>query len=163
MATNINRPFMVNTCLNEHNSSVNLLQNISPANEIDIVEHSQYYCDLNFINMIQQVNDDIIILNLNCQCLSAKFDRLKLFLAMVNSHKQLSCIALQETWFDQHVDLDFYSIPGYNLISEFSCIRVYISGDTNINIPKINENQLYNSFYDNVIMQGFISHIILST
>ena len=38
--------------------------------------------------MIQQVNDDIIILNFNRQCLSAKFDRLKLFLAMVNSHKQ---------------------------------------------------------------------------
>ena len=110
MATNINRLFMINTGLNEHNSLMNLLQNISPAieNEIDIVEHSQYYSDVNFINMIQQVNDDIIILNLNCQCLSAKFDRLKLFLAMVNSHKQLSCIALQETWFDQHVDLDFY-------------------------------------------------------
>ena len=55
MATNINRPFMVNTSLNEHNSLVNLLQNISPEieNEIDIVEHSQYYSDVNFINMIQ--------------------------------------------------------------------------------------------------------------
>ena len=37
---------------------------------------------------------------------------------MVNSHKQISCVALQETWFGQHVDLDFSSIPGYNLISE---------------------------------------------
>ena len=105
MATNINRLFMVNTGLNEHNSLVNLLQNISPAigNENDIVGHSQYYSDVNFINKIQQANDDIIILNLNCQCLSEKFDILKLFLAMVNSHKQLPCIALQETWFDQHV------------------------------------------------------------
>ena len=57
MATNINRPFMINTGLNEQNSLVNLLQNISPAieNEIDIVKHSQYYSDVNFINMIQQV------------------------------------------------------------------------------------------------------------
>ena len=104
---------MVNTGLNEHNSLVNLLRNISPAieNQIDVVEHSQYYCDVNFINMIQQVNDDNIILNLNCQCLSAKFDNLKLFLILVNSHKKISWIALQETWFDQHVDFDFYSIP----------------------------------------------------
>ena len=124
MATNINRPFMVNTGLNEQNSLVNLLQNISPAvvNEIAILEHSQYYSDVIFITMIQQVNDDIIILNLNCQCLSAKFDPLKLFLTMVNSHKQIACIALQEPWFDQHVDFDFYSIPGYNLISEPSRI-----------------------------------------
>ena len=26
------------------------------------------------------------------------------------------------TWFEQHVDLDFYSIPGYHLISEPSRI-----------------------------------------
>ena len=94
---------------------MNLLQNISPAidNEIGIVHHSQYYSDVNFINMIQQVNDDKIILNLNCQCLSAKLDNWKLFLTMVNSHKQIKCTALQKTWFDQpNVDLDFYSIPG---------------------------------------------------
>ena len=41
--------------------------------------------------------------------------------------------------------------------------RAYISGDTNINILKINENPHYNSFYDNVIMQGFIPHITLPT
>ena len=41
--------------------------------------------------------------------------------------------------------------------------RAYISGDTNINPLKINENQHYNSFYDNVIMQGFIPHITLPT
>ena len=56
----LNRQFMIITGLNEHNSLVNLLQNISPTieNDIDIVEHSQYYSDVNFINMIQQVNDD---------------------------------------------------------------------------------------------------------
>ena len=35
--------------------------------------------------------------------------------------------------------------------------KAYISRDTNINLLKINENQHYNSFYDNVIMQGFIT------
>ena len=69
MATNINRPFIINTGLNEHNSLVNFLKKTSSVieNEINIVEHSQYYDDVNFINMIQQVNADIIILNLNCQ------------------------------------------------------------------------------------------------
>ena len=41
--------------------------------------------------------------------------------------------------------------------------RAYISGDTNINLLKINGNQHYNSFYDNVIMQGYIPHITLPT
>ena len=41
--------------------------------------------------------------------------------------------------------------------------RAYISGDTNINLLKMNENQHYNSFYDIVIMQGFIPHITLPT
>ena len=151
MATNINKPFMVNTGLNEHNSLVNLLQNISPAieNEIDIVEHSQYYTDINFINMIQQVNDDVIILNLNCQCLSAKFDRLKLFLTMVNSLKQISCIALQETLLHQHVDLDFYSIPGYNLISEPSRISsqggvaIYLYSDFAYQRKMVNHSTMF--------------------
>ena len=39
--------------------------------------------------------------------------------------------------------------------------RAYISGDTNINLLKINENQHYNSFYDNIIIQRFIPHITL--
>ena len=39
--------------------------------------------------------------------------------------------------------------------------RAYISGNTNIHFFKMNENQHYNSFYDNVIMQGFIPHTTL--
>ena len=44
---------------------------------------------------------------------------------MVNSHKQLSCIALHKTWFGQNVDLYFYSISGYNSISEPSRISYH--------------------------------------
>ena len=31
---------------------------------------------------------------------------------------QISCITLQDTCFDEHTDLAFYSIPGYTLISD---------------------------------------------
>ena len=53
------------------------------------------------------------------------------------------------------------SICLQNIRSQYQ--RAYISGDTNINLLKINENQHYNSFYDNVIMQGFMPHITLPT
>ena len=120
MATNINRPFVINTCLNKHTSLVNLLQNITPTikSEIDIIEHYQYYSDTNFILMLKQVNYYIRII-IGFPCLAAKLYHLKLCIAMVHIHKQISCVALQETWYDQNVNLDFYSIIQiYNLISE---------------------------------------------
>ena len=40
--------------------------------------------------------------------------------------------------------------------------RAYISGNTNINLLKLNGNQYSNYFYDNVIMQGFF-HILYNT
>ena len=38
--------------------------------------------------------------------------------------------------------------------------KLDISGDTNTNLLKLNKNQHFNYFYDNIIMQGFIPHNI---
>ena len=65
---------------------------------------------------MENINCEISILNLNCQKLSAKFDKLKLFLAQVDTQSQITCITIQETWFDEHTDQDLYCIPGYTLI-----------------------------------------------
>ena len=245
MAVNINRPFMNNTGLNEQNSLTNLIKYISPdmENETDIMNHSRYYNDTDFKAVLQQSNSEISILNLNCQMLGAKLNKLKLFLSDVDNNSNITCITVQETWFNEHTDLDFYTIPGYTLISNYCRIsthggvaiylhndfsyelksihntslmfenislevwrsnsndtkylissvyrpptglvddlttftndftqflsyveeryrKAYICGDLNINLLLINENTYYNTFYENVVLHGFIPQITLPT
>lgn len=245
MAINLNRPFINNTGLDKDNCLINLIQDISPEleNETTTLEHSRYCSDVDFQEVLQYTHGEMVILNLNCQNLGTKFDKLKLFLSKVNTNKNITCITLQETWFDKNTELSLYNIPGYNLVSDphristhggiamyihddfiyerkdlsntspvfenlsleiirknshgtkylISSIyrppaglvanlslfidqfteflnnvgniyqRAYISGDTNINLLKINENAYYNSFFENVTTQGFMPQITLPT
>ena len=243
MPININRSFMNNTGLNKNNCLNNLIQSLSPESEseIDVLNETRYYNDIDYRNLLQQTNSNINILNLNCLNLKTRFDNLKLFLADVDIDDQISCITLQGTCFDDHTDLNMYYIPGYTLISEayrisshcgvaiyindqFSYERIlinnvsnvfehltiemwqnntlcnkylissvyrpptnlvedltsftndfsdllqnsehrkaYICGDININLLKINENNHYNLFYENVTSHGFIPQITLPT
>ena len=60
------------------------------------------------------------MVSLNCQCLNTKkVDALKLFLSSMNSDTSpISCIVLQETWCDSLVDMPFFSLPNYNMVSK---------------------------------------------
>ena len=86
MANAYTNPFIHNIGLNEKNSLSHLLDHISPEidNETTLIEHSKYYNDVEFKNVLQNTNSKISILSLNCQSINAKFDKLKLFLADVN-------------------------------------------------------------------------------
>ena len=119
MAVNINRPFMNNTGLNENNCFSNLIHHISPniENEIDIINHSTYYNDDDFKDVLKNTKSELRILNLNCLNLNTRFDLLKLFLVDVDINSQIDCITLQGTCFNENTDLTFYNIPGYSLIS----------------------------------------------
>ena len=119
MAVNINRPFMNNTGLNENNCFSNLIHHISPniENEIDIINHSTYYNDDDFKDVLKNTKRELRILNLNCLNLNTRFDLLKLFLVDVDINSQIDCITLQGTCFNENTDLTFYNIPGYSLIS----------------------------------------------
>ena len=79
--------FIHNTCLTEENALVHLLDTLSPLedNEADVIEHSKYYDDVDFNNALQSYNSKISMLSLNCQSISAKFDKFKLFLDDVNN------------------------------------------------------------------------------
>ena len=68
--------------------------------------------------MLQETNSEICILNLNCLNLKTRLDKLKIFLADIDSHSKISCITLQGTCLDEHTDLAFHSIPEYTLISD---------------------------------------------
>ena len=71
--------FIHNTGLTEENSLVYLLDAISPQeeNEADTIEHSKYYEDKDCNNALQSHNSKISMSSLNCQSISAKFDKLK--------------------------------------------------------------------------------------
>ena len=119
MAVNINRPFMNNTGLNENNCFSNLIHHISPniENEINIINHSTYYNDDDFRDVLKNTKSELSILNLNCLNLNRRFDLLKLFLVDVDINSQIDCITLQGTCFNENTDMTFYNIPGYSLIS----------------------------------------------
>ena len=107
MAVNINRPFMNNTCLNESNCFSNLIHYISPNidNEIDIINHSTYYNDDDFKDVLKNTKSELRILNLNCLNLNTRFDLLKLFLVDVDIYSQIDCITLQGTCFNENTDV----------------------------------------------------------
>ena len=92
-------PFIFNEGLTEENSFTHLIKSISPdtENEIELIEHSNYYTDDEFVNNIQITESKIKMLSLNCQSINAKFEKLKAFLAVINEYTEISIICLQET------------------------------------------------------------------
>ena len=81
MAIAYTNPFIHNIGLNEENSLSHLLDHISPEidNETTLIEHSKYYNDVEFKNVLQNTNSKISMLSLNYQSINAEFDKLKLF------------------------------------------------------------------------------------
>ena len=74
--------FIHDTGLNEENSFTHLLNSISSVeeNEAVLIEHSKYFDDLGFKNILQNKISKLSILSLNFQSISAKFDKLKMFI-----------------------------------------------------------------------------------
>ena len=87
MANTYTNSFIHNIGLNEENSLSHLLEKISPEieNETDLIEHSKYYNDVDFKNLLHNAKSKISMLSLNCQSINAKFDKLKLFLDDVST------------------------------------------------------------------------------
>ena len=65
--------FIHNIGLNEENSLSHLLDKISPEieNETDLLEHSKYYNDVDFKNVLHNANSKISMLILNCLSINA--------------------------------------------------------------------------------------------
>ena len=79
MVVIINHPFMNNSGLNENNCFSILIHHISPNVEIEIdkINHSTYYNDHDFRNVLKNTKSELSILNLNCSNLKTSFDLLK--------------------------------------------------------------------------------------
>ena len=161
MANAYTNPFIHNIGLNEENSLSHLLDHISPEieNETTLIEHSKYYNDVEFKNVLQNTNSKISMLSLNCQSINAKFDKLKLFLADVNIECPISVICIQESWAHENVDMSQFLLPNYSLI--FQNRRLSTHGEL---IMYVHDDFAYKDLNQEIIISGtstlFESHFV---
>ena len=104
------------------------MQAIDPLSddEVNVIDHSLYYNDFEYQNLISQGNGVLRILNLNCNGLNAKFDKLKIFLSEFNNDKfPVSIITLQETHLLPNTDVIFFQLPGLLLILSLNVTLIY--------------------------------------
>ena len=123
-----NRDFLETRNINEGNSLLDLMQNISPdsEDEVNFTDHSIYYNDQNYKECIARSNGALRILNLNCGGLNAKFDNLKIFLAECNNTMfPLHVITLQETHINSNSDIRYFDLPGYTLVYDLARINIF--------------------------------------
>ena len=98
---NTNRNFVNNIDLNEENSLPHLIEQMDPncKGELNPIE---------FMKTHLQTNGKLSILNLNCQCINSKFDKIKLFLECINNNAMpVSVITLQpgKKWVKYYVKI----------------------------------------------------------
>ena len=120
MAHAYNDSFIHNMGLNEDNLLQPLLDRISPEmeNETNLIEHSKYYNDVDFRNVLHNDNCKISILSLNSQSINVKFIQLKLFLDNVIMESSISVICIQESWTHEGIEMSQFSLPNYTMINK---------------------------------------------
>ena len=98
----------------------NLLSSHNIDNDIDISSYSPYTTVEQLPAYVTQIADDISVLTLNCQCISAKFDDLFVVLNELSKKDNFhfSIINIQETWVKcgtngDAPDVFMYKLPGY--------------------------------------------------
>ena len=109
-------------------SFAHLLESINPESEEDLkpINHSAYFSNNEFSGVLTQNNSDLSTLNLNCQSVNAKFDKLQIFLRYINNNLNLiHVITLQESWGTAHVDMKFFNLPDYTMLYDDSRLSNY--------------------------------------
>ena len=136
-----NREFILNRNISDSNSLIDLVQSTDPGynEEVNVIEHSLYYSDDDFKGVIESKKSPLRILNLNCCGLNAKFDKLNLFLANMNTDCPFSVITLQETHISADSDVNLFHIPDYSLvydparINSFGGVAIYVHNSFSFN------------------------------
>ena len=120
MANADRNAFINNADLTEETSLTHLLDVIAPdiENETQLIDHSKYYDDRGFSDVLKHSNNKLSMISLNCQSINAKFDKLKLFVTEMNTHETISVICIQEAWGHNGKDMDSFSLPNYSLVNE---------------------------------------------
>ena len=127
MAVSYSHRFLDNGSFDTSNSLVNILEtdddydddNGDSYSGLSSLQHS-YYCTTNDFAETINVTNGVSILTLNCQSLSAKFDKLILMLKSVDY--KIDVICLQETWCIKQSQYELLQFDNYNCVT--SCSRV---------------------------------------
>ena len=110
----------------ENNSLVNIINpnlDENENNEPILISHSSYYDHDSLISTLTRNKNQFSILSTNIQCISAKFDELKIFIeTLKQSNLEFSAICIQETWLAEGADISQIQLEGYTCISQgYSC------------------------------------------
>ena len=105
-----------------HRHSLPHILNVDVTNdgeELNIIKHSPYLDQENFIKILKGKNNNFTVLSLNTQSLNAKLDQLNFLLHLLQENScHISDICLQETWLREDSNIDVISLENYNLISQ---------------------------------------------
>ena len=116
----VNRNF---TDLNEENSLTHLIEQLDPIHEgeVNLIQHSIYYNNEEFMGAHKQFDGKLSILNLNCQCINRNFVKIKLFLEGINNNLMpISVITLQKTWAHNETNMNLFNLPNYAMVYDDS-------------------------------------------
>ena len=157
-----NRDFLENRNINERNSLLDLVQNISPDSEeeVNFIDHSKYYNDQDYKDCLSRSKGALRILNLNCGGLNAKFDNLKIFLADCNNISfPIHVITLQETHINSNADIPYFELPGYTLvydlarINSFGGVAIYVHDSFSFTRLDIDTFKQASSVYESMYLE----------
>ena len=102
--------------LSELSSLTHLLErNDNDDNEeTPVLQHSPYYSDNQFIDIISK-DTGLSILDMNICNAFTKFDELEIFIQRVNVSNPVSIICLNECWLSDQSDVSILHLPNYNM------------------------------------------------
>ena len=85
------------------------------------IMQSLYYSDNDFIATLSNSNNPVAILSLNCQCISSKFDDIRILVEKVYQRNQnIDILCIQESWLGEHSHYSQYNIDGYDMYYQSS-------------------------------------------
>ena len=85
------------------------------------IKQSLYYSDNDFIATLSNSNNPVVILSLNCQSISSKFDDILILVEKVYQRNQnIDILCIQESWLGEHSHYSQYNIDGYDMYYQSS-------------------------------------------
>ena len=80
------------------------------------IKQSLYYSDNDFIATFSNSNNPVVILSLNFQSISSKFDDILILVEKVYQRIQnIDILCIQESWLREHSHYSQYNIDGYDM------------------------------------------------
>ena len=142
---------------------------------VRIITNQDYFSNNEFSGVLTQNNSNLSILNLNCQSVDAKFDKLQIFLRCINNDlNPIHVITLQESWGTANVDMKHFNLPDYAMLyddsrlSKHGGLITYVHGSFAVDRLDIEEYYQKSTVFESMILKihkklRFINNTLLET